>query len=73
MLLEIGYLIVKFDHRASTAKSKKLENHVLRMMSGPIEREDIVDGIKWLKSQSYVDPNRVGVWGGVVAEASRST
>ena len=63
MLLEMGYLIVKFDHRASTAKSKKLENHVLRMMSGPIEREDIVDGIKWLKSQSYVDPNRVGVWG----------
>ena len=63
MLLEVGYLVVKFDHRASTAKSKKLENRVLNMMSGPIEREDIVDGIKWLKSQSYVDQNRVGIWG----------
>ena len=63
MLLDMGYLIVKFDHRASTAKSKKLENRVLNMMSGPIEREDIVDGINWLKSQSYVDPNRVGIWG----------
>ena len=63
MLLEMGYLVVKFDHRASTAKSKKLENRVLNMMSGPVEREDIVDGINWLKSQSYVDQNRVGIWG----------
>ena len=63
ILLEMGYLVVKFDHRASTAKSKKLENRVLNMMSGPIEREDIVDGIKWLKSQSYVDQNRIGIWG----------
>ena len=63
MLLKQGYLIVKFDHRASTAISKKLENHVLNAMSGPIERKDIVDGIKWLKSQSYTDANRFGVWG----------
>ena len=63
MLLNKGYLIVKFDHRASTAISKKLENHVLRAMSGPIEREDLVDGIKWLKAQSYTDPSRFGVWG----------
>ena len=63
MLLQQGYLIVKFDHRASTAISKKLENHVLNAMSGPIEREDIVDGIKWLKSEPYTDPSRFGVWG----------
>ena len=63
MLLQQGYLIVKFDHRASTAISKKLENHVLNAMSGPIERKDIVDGIKWLKSQPYTDVSRFGVWG----------
>jgi dipeptidyl-peptidase-4 len=63
MLLQQGYLIVKFDHRASTAISKKLENHVLNAMSGPIERKDIIDGIKWLKSQSYTDASRFGVWG----------
>ena len=63
MLLQQGYLIVKFDHRASTAISKKLENHVLNAMSGPIERKDIVDGIKWLKSQPYTDASRFGVWG----------
>ena len=63
LLLKKGYLIVKFDHRSATAISKKLENRVNLMMSGPIEMEDIVDGIKWLKSQSYVDEKRVGIWG----------
>ena len=35
MLLDQGYLVVKFDHRASTAISKELENHILNAMSGP--------------------------------------
>jgi dipeptidyl-peptidase-4 len=55
--------VVKFDHRSATAISKKLENRLRFMMSGPREIEDIVDGIRWLKSQSYVDPDRVGIWG----------
>ena len=33
------------------------------MISGPIEMEDIVDGIQWLKSKDYVDEDRVGIWG----------
>ena len=63
MLLDRGYLVVKFDHRSATAISKKLENRLIMMMSGPIEIVDILDGILWLKSQSYVDPDRVGIWG----------
>jgi dipeptidyl-peptidase-4 len=63
LLLERGFLVVKFDHRSATAISKKLENRLRLMMSGPREIEDIVDGIRWLKSQSYVDPDRVGIWG----------
>ena len=63
LLLERGFLVVKFDHRSATAISKKLENRLRFMMSGPREIEDIVDGIRWLKSQSYVDPDRVGIWG----------
>ncbi len=63
ILLNNGYLIVKFDHRSATAISKKLENRVNLMMSGPIEMADIVDGITWLKSQDFVDSERVGIWG----------
>ena len=63
MLLERGYLVVRFDHRYATAISKKLENRLTLMVSGPTEIVDIVDGVRWLKSQTYVDSNRVGIWG----------
>ncbi|RMF59309.1 MAG: S9 family peptidase [Calditrichaeota bacterium] len=63
ILLRNGYLVVRFDHRSATAISKKLENRLLKLMSGPIEMKDIVDGVKWLKSQPYVDPDRFGIWG----------
>ncbi len=63
ILLRHGYLVVRFDHRAATAISKKLENRLANMMSGPIELQDIIDGVKWLKSQRYVDADRFGIWG----------
>jgi dipeptidyl-peptidase-4 len=63
ILLERGYLVVRFDHRYATAISKKLENRLTLMVSGPTEIVDIVDGVRWLKSQTYVDSNRVGIWG----------
>ena len=63
ILLQNGYIVVRFDHRSATAISKRLENRVHLMISGPIEMEDIVDGIQWLKSKNYVDEDRVGIWG----------
>ena len=63
MLLDAGYLVVRFDHPAATAISKKLENRLNLLMSGPREVADIVDGIRWLKNQPYIDADRVGVWG----------
>lgn len=63
LLLQQGYLVVRFDHRSATAISKILENRLAGMMSGPTEIEDIAAGIKWLKSQPYVDADRVAIWG----------
>ncbi|MFQ6113018.1 MAG: S9 family peptidase [bacterium] len=63
ILLRNGYLVARFDHRSATAISKKLENRLLNLMSGPRELKDVIDGVKWLKSQPYVDPERVGIWG----------
>lgn len=63
MLVKRGYLVVRFDHRSATAISKKLENRLLYLMSGPREMKDVVDGIRWLKAQPWVDSTRVGIWG----------
>ena len=63
ILLNKGFLILKFDHRSASAISKTLENRLTMMMSGPRELSDISDGIEWLKSQSYIDSTRLGIWG----------
>jgi dipeptidyl-peptidase 4 len=57
-----GYVMVAIDNRAATGISKKLENSLLPY-PGESETADLVAGVRWLKSQSWVDPNRVGVYG----------
>jgi len=50
------------DNRAATGISKKLEN-TLKENPSVSEAADLVDAVRWLKKQPWVDPNRVGVWG----------
>jgi dipeptidyl-peptidase-4 len=63
ILLDRGYLCFTVDNRSATAQSKKLENTVFNQMIGPNELSDLLAAVKWLKSQPYVDPDRVGIWG----------
>ena len=63
MLLDRGYLVFTVDNRSATAISKTLENFILHRMIGPGELQDILAGVRWLKSQPFVDPERVGFWG----------
>ena len=62
MLLNAGYVVVKVDNRAATGISKELENTVLKRL-GEAETPDFVAAARWLKKQSWVDAERVGVWG----------
>jgi dipeptidyl-peptidase-4 len=63
ILLHDGYLVARVDPRSSTAISKTLENTASRLISGPLELKDLLEAVSWFKSQSYIDSNRVGVWG----------
>ncbi len=62
LLAREGYVVIRVDNRAATAISKQLENTVIGKVGEP-ETEDLVDATKWLKAQSWVDPDRIGVWG----------
>ncbi|MGA8223767.1 MAG: DPP IV N-terminal domain-containing protein, partial [Candidatus Acidiferrales bacterium] len=62
LLVRDGFVAISMDNRAATGISKKLEN-TLASAPGESETADIVAGIRWLKSQPWVDPNRVGIWG----------
>ena len=62
LLLNEGYVIVKVDNRSATGISKTLENLIVKKV-GEAEAPDLLSATRWLKKQSWVDPERVGVWG----------
>jgi dipeptidyl-peptidase-4 len=57
-----GFVIAVIDNRAATAISKKLENSLYASPAAS-ETKDLVDGIRWLKQQTWVDPTRFGIYG----------
>jgi dipeptidyl-peptidase 4 len=62
LLLQDGFVVVYIDNRAATAISKKLENTIAANPSAS-ETDDLVAGVRWFKSQPWVDASRFGVWG----------
>lgn len=63
ILLRNGFLVACVDNRSATAKAKKFENTIVGQMYGDSELNDLVDGVRWLKEQPFVDAERVGIWG----------
>jgi len=63
LLLQHGYLVVRCDNRSATGISKRLETTVLRRLEGEGERDDLVDAVRWVKAQPFVDSSRIGIWG----------
>ncbi len=63
VLLQQGYLVASVDNRSATAISKKLENTIVEQMYGKSEISDLRDAVQWFKKQSWIDADRVGIWG----------
>ena len=62
LLAANGFIVAVIDNRAATAISKKLEDTIFENPAVS-ETKDLVDGIRWLKQQPWVDPDRFGIWG----------
>ncbi len=63
LLAENGFILARVDPRSSTGISKKLEDLAAYHLQGDLELRDLVDAVRWMKSQPYVDSSRVGIWG----------
>jgi len=63
LLADSGVIVFFVDNRSAAGKSKIDANTIVKQLYGPVELNDLLDGIAWLKAQPYVDPDRVGVWG----------
>ncbi len=57
-----GFVIFTLDNRGSDNRGLEFEQATFRRL-GTIELEDQIAGVNYLKSQAFVDSNRLGVFG----------
>ncbi|MBN2482360.1 MAG: DPP IV N-terminal domain-containing protein [Bacteroidales bacterium] len=57
-----GYVVFTLDNRGSANRGKDFESIIHRQL-GETEVEDQMTGIRYLKTLSYIDPDRIGVNG----------
>ena len=62
LMAQQGYIIWICDNRTASGKGTESEWPVYKNF-GELELRDLEDGLTWLRSQPYVDGNRVGLWG----------
>jgi len=62
ILTRAGYLVFQLDNRGSAFRGAAFQAPIHDKL-GDIEAIDQVQGARWLGSQAFVDPNRIGVWG----------
>ncbi|MCP4902336.1 MAG: prolyl oligopeptidase family serine peptidase [bacterium] len=63
LLAQEGIIVYWLDNRGTWARGKAFESVVHRRL-GQLEVADQLAGVRHLKSLSYVDPDRIGVYGG---------
>lgn len=61
-LAQRGFVVFSVDNRGSARRGKAFEEALYRRM-GEVDVADQVAGVRWLKTQPWVDPQRVGVFG----------
>jgi dipeptidyl-peptidase-4 len=62
LMAQKGYIIWICDNRTASGKGVESELPVYKNF-GELELRDLEDGVTWLKSQPYVDGDRIGLWG----------
>ena len=61
-MAERGYVVFTIDPRGSDNRGKAFEQAMFRKF-GDVQMEDLMSGIDYLKSLSYTDTNRMGLFG----------
>lgn len=57
-----GYIVFRLDNRGSENRGKQFEDAIHRNM-GDAEVRDQLQGVAWLKAQSFVDSERIAIQG----------
>jgi dipeptidyl-peptidase-4 len=62
ILTRAGYVVFQLDNRGSAFRGTAFQAPIHGEL-GTVEVTDQVQGARWLASQSFIDPARLGVWG----------
>jgi dipeptidyl-peptidase-4 len=63
LFTENGFLVWTLDNRGTPGRGHAFQTSAIYKRSGEIELQDQLTGVDYLKSLSYVDPARIGIWG----------
>jgi dipeptidyl-peptidase 4 len=61
-LVDQGWIVFSVDNRGTPDRGKAFEDPLYKSMGG-VEVADQLAGVEWLKSQAYVDADRIAVYG----------
>ncbi len=62
MLAEQGYVVFCFDGRGTGGRGAQFKKQTYGDL-GRMECEDAIEAARWLGQQSWVDKDRIGIWG----------
>jgi dipeptidyl-peptidase 4 len=62
VLTRAGYIVFQVDNRGTAFRGTAFQAPIHNRL-GEVEVADQVQGARWLGSQTFVDPARIGVWG----------
>jgi dipeptidyl-peptidase-4 len=62
ILTRAGYVVFQLDNRGTAFRGTAFQSPIHGKL-GEVEVADQVVGARWLGSQAFVDPTRIGVWG----------
>ena len=62
MLAEKGYVVFCFDGRGTGGRGAQFKKQTYNDL-GRMECEDAIEAARWLGQQSWVDKERIGIWG----------
>lgn len=57
-----GFIVFRLDNRGSDNRGRRFEDVIHRHTGGPEVRDQLA-GVAWLKSQPFVDPDRIAIQG----------
>ena len=62
MLADKGYVVMCFDGRGTGGRGAQFKKQTYKDL-GRMECEDAIEAARWLGKQSWVDKDRIGIWG----------